>query len=76
MAVVHSEMFSWAYHFDSFDEAWGLISGMGNFTGQSTLPQSVQQQVAIEVSAALEAYRQSSGAYVIPHSCRLIWGQR
>jgi ubiquinone/menaquinone biosynthesis C-methylase UbiE len=76
LGVVRSEMFSWMYTFDSFDEAWELISVMGSFTGQAALPQDAQQTVKLELSASLSAYRQPSGGYLIPHACRLIWGQR
>lgn len=76
LSVVHSEMFGWSYTFTNFEQAWDLVSRMGNFTGQATLPPEVQPEFKLSLSAALAAYRQPAGAYVIPHACRLIWGQR
>jgi ubiquinone/menaquinone biosynthesis C-methylase UbiE len=76
LGVVRSEMFGWSYRFERFADAWDLVSGMGAFTGQSTLSEEAQQQVKVALEAALSAYRQPSGEHVIPHACRLIWGQR
>lgn len=72
--AVRSEMFSWQYRFDSFEGAWSLMSRMGHFTGQDALPLEVQKIVKQDVCDALAPFRQESGAYVIPHTCRLIWG--
>jgi ubiquinone/menaquinone biosynthesis C-methylase UbiE len=73
---VRSEMFEWAYRFDSFEDAWQLVSRMGSFTGQATLAPEAQEQVRVTLQGALSAYRQPSGEYAIPHACRLIWGRR
>lgn len=73
---VQTEMFRWDYRFDSFDEAWELVSGMGKLTGQAELAPEVQEQVRRELLAAVAAYRQPGDRYVIPHACRLLWGQR
>jgi len=76
LRVVHSEMYSWTYKFDRFADAWDLVSGMGGFTGQATLAPETQQKVKRELEKSLAGYGQPSGEYVIPHACRLIWGQR
>jgi ubiquinone/menaquinone biosynthesis C-methylase UbiE len=76
LGVVESEMFSWPYRFESFAAVWDLLSLMGHFTGSSALPKDAQQTVQAELLASLAAYRQADGVYLIPHACRLIWGQR
>jgi hypothetical protein len=76
LRVVRSEMFSWMYRFASFEEAWELLGRMGGFTGQAALSAEAQRDVKRELLASLAAYRQAAGEYVIPHACRLIWGQR
>lgn len=76
LGTVRSEMFTWTYEFDSFEEPWDLLERMGMITGQGSLPPEAQPQIKIELSESLSAYRQPSGGYRIPHSCRLFWGQR
>lgn len=76
LGVVRSEMFRWHYQFDDFEGAWSLMSRMGHFTGQDALPAEVQQIVKQDVCNALSAYKKESGAYAIPHTCRLIWGEQ
>jgi hypothetical protein len=76
LGVVRSEMFSWMYRFAAFEEAWDLLSLMDRVTGQAALPAEAQRDVKRELLASLAPYRQASGEYVIPHACRLIWGQR
>lgn len=76
LGVVESEMFAWSYRFARFDEVWDLLGRMSGFTGQATLPAAAQERVRTELHAALAAYRQADGVYVIPHACRLLWGER
>lgn len=76
LGTVCSEMFDWMYEFDSFEEPWDLVGRMGMITGQAALPPEAQQQIKLELSESLSAYRQPSGGYRIPHACRLFWGQR
>ncbi len=73
---VRTEMFGWPYSFDSFEDVWGLVSGMASVTGQAALPPETQEKIQVELLAALSEYKQSSGGYVIPHACRLFWGER
>lgn len=76
LGTVCSETFSWMYEFDSFEEPWDLVNRMGMIAGQAVLPPEAQQQIKLELSESLSAYRQPSGGYRIPHACRLFWGQR
>lgn len=76
LGVVQSEMFSWTYHFRDFAELWELLGRMGHFTGQAALPPQSQPAVQTELHASLSQYRQEDGTYVLPHTCRLIWGRR
>jgi ubiquinone/menaquinone biosynthesis C-methylase UbiE len=76
LGTVRSETFRWMYEFDSFEEPWDLVSRMGMITGQAALSPEAQQQIKLDLSESLSAYRQPSGGYRIPHACRLFWGQR
>lgn len=76
LGPVYTEMFSWEYRFEHFDEPWAMVRGMEKFTGQADLNAEAQEEVRRELHASLEAYRQPQGQYVIPHACRLIWGGR
>lgn len=76
LRAVRSEMFTWSYNFDSFDDAWDLVAGMAKITGLDALPPEKHPAIKHEVAEALSAHRQPSGGYSIPHSCRLIWGDR
>jgi hypothetical protein len=40
------------------------------------LPPEAPQKIKLDLQTSLAAYRQIGGGYVIPHACRLIWGQR
>ncbi len=74
---VQSEMFSWQYNFDSFEHAYSLVSLPGMFGRQlAALPPEAPQKIKRAVQNSLAAYQKDSGGYVIPHACRLIWGQR
>jgi SAM-dependent methyltransferase len=75
LGPVQSEMLGWDYRFESFEEPWQMVSGMGKFTGQVDLSPEAQEQVRQELLAALATYRQPDGRYVIPHACRLLWGR-
>lgn len=74
--TVDSAPFSWTYAFMDFEEVWGLVCLMGTFTGQATLAADVQDRVKCELHEVLAPFRQDAGGYVIPHTCRLMWGRR
>lgn len=76
LGPVSTEMFAWEYRFETFDEAWALVSSMGKFTGQADLGADAQEAVRQALVTALAEYRKEDGQYVIPHACRLLWGQR
>jgi ubiquinone/menaquinone biosynthesis C-methylase UbiE len=76
MSKVESQMFDWNYTFENFDSLWVMVSTMASFTGQSTLSTEAEHDFKIALYAALGQYAQSSGGYVIPHGCRIIWGRR
>ncbi len=73
---VRTELFRWEYRFQSFDEPWEMVSGMGKLTGQADLAPEAQAQVRHALMASLAEHRLADGRYVVPHACRLIWGQR
>jgi ubiquinone/menaquinone biosynthesis C-methylase UbiE len=75
LGPVQTEMFSWSYRFESFEEAWDMLSGMGKLTGQADLTLEVQEHIRTALCVALEQYRQQ-GEYIIPQACRLFWGAR
>lgn len=76
LAPAGSEMFAWDYRFENFDEAWALVTSMGKFTGQAELGAEAQEAVRKGLTTALAGFRMEDGGYVIPHACRLFWGQR
>jgi ubiquinone/menaquinone biosynthesis C-methylase UbiE len=77
LRVVETEMFTWTMEFESFDVLWELISGPGVFERQfATLDAPAREAVRHRVSELLAPHRDEAGAYHLPHSCRLIWGQR
>lgn len=73
---VDTAMFRWSYRFESFDEPWEMVSGMGKLTGQADLSPEIQAEVRQKLMDSLAPYRTSEGRYVIPHACRLLWGTR
>jgi SAM-dependent methyltransferase len=73
---VQSEMISWTYHFDDFEQAWDLMCRMGRFSGQATLSEEAQAQVKQDLAGALAPYREEGGTYAIPHACRILWGRK
>lgn len=76
IGAVSTEMFTWEYVFDDFDGPWDLLSRMGAMTGQSLLSAEAEREVKAELVESLSPYRQGSGGYRIPHTCRLFWGER
>jgi len=76
MGRVASQMFDWDYTFESFESLWAMVSTMASFTGQATLSTEAEHDFKIALRAALGQYAPSSGGYVIPHGCRIIWGTR
>jgi SAM-dependent methyltransferase len=76
LGTVHTEMFTWMYEFDDFEVAWDFVGRLGMVTGQAALPPEAQPQIKFGLSESLSIYRQPSGGYRIPHTCRLFWGQR
>jgi SAM-dependent methyltransferase len=76
LTVLGSELFSWPYELDSFEESWDLLGRMRMVTGHAGLAPEAEPQIKRELADALAAYRGPSGGYRIPHACRLIWGQR
>lgn len=76
LTVLGSELFSWPYELERFDDAWDLLSRMGMIRGHGELAPEAEPQVRRELEDALSAYRDASGGYQIPHACRLLFGQR
>jgi ubiquinone/menaquinone biosynthesis C-methylase UbiE len=75
-AVVRTEPFAWSYRFASFEEVWDPVNRLASITGQAQLPPETHARVKEELAAALLEYRQPEGTYIVPQTCRLLWGQR
>lgn len=73
---VSSEMFSWIYEFNDFEEPWELLTLMAGVTGQAKLSPEALALAKVELMEALSPHRLPTGEYRIPHTCRLFWGRR
>lgn len=77
IAEAHCAPFSWSYNFPSWKALWEFVSGPGLFGPKfAALGEEVKEQVRLELTAAFAAYMQPDGSYLIPHTCRMWWGQR
>jgi SAM-dependent methyltransferase len=78
LSVVESEMFRWNMEFANQSDLWQLLSRPGGlFSRQlAELNETNKEQVRSEVIGMLAPYLQNDGRYQIPHTCRLLWGQR
>ena len=76
LGVVESEMFSWTMNFGSFDALWEFVAGPGVFQRQfATLTPAGGAQARRDLEERLAPYRDATGAYGLPHACRLLWGK-
>lgn len=71
-----TELFAFEMKFSSFQEIWTLVQDSGLFDVQlGSL--SVDEQLAVRehLSNLLCGFKHNGG-YLIPHCCRLAWGER
>jgi ubiquinone/menaquinone biosynthesis C-methylase UbiE len=78
LAVVESELFRWNMEFANQSDLRQFLSlPEGLFSRQfAELNETNKEQVRSEVMGSLGPYLQNDGRYQIPHTCRLLWGQR
>ncbi len=76
LRTVETAMFSWTMEFPEFDAVWEYTTGPVFQRQFSALTQVEREQVHGRLTASLDIYRGSGGAYRLPHACRLLWGQR
>ncbi len=77
LSAVETEMFAWTMEFETFDAMWGLVTGPGMFERQfATFDTTAREAVRQRLGELLAPHCDEAGTYHLPHSCRLIWGQR
>ena len=77
MRSVSTEIFYWDYQAADFATIWEILSGPGTFQQMFAPLNDEQRAEASEhLREVLSQYRTAEGSYIIPHECRLLWGQR
>jgi len=72
-----TDTFRWHYAFADDAALWEFVSGPGLFARHiAAVAEGDMQPVRERVLGGLAAHRQPDGGYLIPHVCRLWWGQR
>lgn len=72
-----SELFSWSVEFPDERSMWEFTSGPGLFEQPiASLNDEQRAQARERYSELLSHYRLKDGSYLLPHTCRLIWGSK
>jgi trans-aconitate 2-methyltransferase len=73
---LQTELFSWSTPVDGFDPLWSMLTGPGIWQpAVSSLDAGAVAELRRRYSARLEAYATTDGTYLIPSTCRLLWGR-
>jgi hypothetical protein len=73
---LQTELFSWSTPVDGFDLLWSMLTGPGIWQpAVSSLDADAVAEVRRRYSARLGAYATTDGTYLIPSTCRLLWGR-
>ncbi|HET6500199.1 MAG TPA: hypothetical protein VFG87_05470 [Amycolatopsis sp.] len=76
MRELHTELFSWSTPIDGFDPLWSMLTGPGVWQpAVSSLDAGMVAELRHRYSARIEAYATADGTYLIPSTCRLLWGR-
>ncbi|MFF3572216.1 class I SAM-dependent methyltransferase [Nocardia jiangxiensis] len=72
---LHTELFSWSTPVDGFGQLWSMLTGPGIWQpAVSTLDADTVTELRRRYAARFEEYTTADGTYLIPSTCRLLWG--
>jgi SAM-dependent methyltransferase len=73
---LHTGLFTWSTPVNEFGVLWSMLTGPGIWqSAVSTLDTDAGAELRRRFEARLEDYATPNGTYMIPSTCRLLWGQ-
>ncbi|MDF2256833.1 class I SAM-dependent methyltransferase [Streptantibioticus ferralitis] len=73
---LRTELFSWSTPVDGLEPLWSMLTGPGIWqSAVSSLDAGTVAELRRRYSARLKAYAATDGTYLIPSTCRLLWGR-
>lgn len=73
---LQTELFSWSTPVDGMAPLWSMLTGPGIWrSAVSSLDAGTIAELRRRYSARLKAYATADGTYLIPSTCRLLWGR-
>jgi ubiquinone/menaquinone biosynthesis C-methylase UbiE len=72
---LHTELFSWSTPASGFELLWSMLTGPGIWQpAVSTLDADAVTELRRRYAARFEDHAAPNGSYLIPSTCRLLWG--
>ncbi|MGW7007888.1 methyltransferase domain-containing protein [Streptomyces sp. NPDC054933] len=73
---LRTDLFSWSTPVEGLEPLWSMLTGPGMWqSAVSSLDAGTVAELRRRYAARLRAYATTDGAYLIPSTCRLLWGR-